>query len=55
MTAVAAIPVNSESRVALAGELIEEKIPNATPVFLTYVMLKKSSITEIDSFRENRD
>jgi hypothetical protein len=36
-----------------AGELIEEKIPKATPVFWTYVMLKKPSITEIDSFRSN--
>jgi hypothetical protein len=34
---------------------MDEKIPNATPVFLTYVMLKKPSITETDSLSANRD
>src|SRR5215831_1733066 len=33
---------------------MDEKIPKATPVFRTYVMLKKPSITEIDSLSSNR-
>jgi hypothetical protein len=45
--------VNNESSTDLAGELIEEKIPKATPVFLTYVILKRPSITGIDSFNSN--
>ena len=33
----------------------EEKIPKATPVFLTYVMLKKPSTKVTDSLSSNRD
>src|SRR5262245_40767195 len=44
-----------ESRIDFAGELMEEKSPNATPVFRTYVMLNNPSITEIDSFRSSWD
>ena len=51
----AATAVNSDSRTTFTGELIDEKIPKATPVFRTYVMLKSPSITETDSFRSNRD
>jgi len=53
MTTTTATIVNRDSRTDLAGELMEEKIPNATPVFLTYVILKKPSITGIDSFSSN--
>jgi hypothetical protein len=53
-TTTAAQAVNTESRTDFAGELMDEKIPKATPVFRTYVMLKKPSITEIDSLRSNR-
>ena len=45
-TTTAAKAVNTESRTDFAGELMDEKIPKATPVFRTYVMLKKPSITE---------
>ena len=54
-TTAAATAVNKESRMDFAGELMDEKIPKATPVFRTYVMLKRPSITETDSFRMNRD
>src|SRR5215831_11217232 len=54
MTITAAQAVKIERSRDFAGELIDEKIPKATPVFRTYVMLKKPSITEIDSFRSNR-
>ena len=50
----AANTVKTDNSKDFAGELIEEKIPNATPVFRTYVMLKNPSITEADSFRSNR-
>ena len=46
--------MKSDNKNDFAGELIEEKIPNATPVFVTYVMSKKPSIIEIDSLRANR-
>ena len=52
---MAAIPVNTDSNADFAGELIEEKIPKATPVFLTYVMLKKPSTKVTDSLSSNRD
>src|SRR5437660_11240452 len=51
MTMTAAKKVKAESRTDLAGKLIGSKIPKATPVFRTYVMLKNPSITEIDSLR----
>src|SRR5215467_3595397 len=54
-TTAAATAVNKESRMDFAGELIDEKIPKATPVFRTYVMLKRPSITEVDSLSVNRD
>jgi len=54
-TTTAARAVNNDSRMDFAGELMDEKIPNATPVFLTYVMLRKPSITEVDSFSVNLD
>ena len=54
MTTTAAQAVNRDSSTDFAGELIDEKIPKATPVFLTYVMLKKPSITGIESLRSNR-
>jgi hypothetical protein len=53
-TTIAATRVKTDSRTDLAGEVIVEKMPKATPVFLTYVILKRPSITEIDSFRANR-
>jgi len=40
-TTTAAKAVKTESRTDFAGELMDEKIPKATPVFRTYVMLKK--------------
>src|SRR5437764_11158292 len=54
MTARAAKAVKADNNTDLAGEAIGSKIPKATPVFLTYVMLKKPSITEIDSLSSNR-
>src|SRR5262245_37670076 len=54
MTTTAAKAVNTESSTDLAGELIDDRIPNATPVFRTYVMLKNPSITGADSLRSNR-
>src|SRR6185295_15510848 len=54
MTTMAAQAVNSDKSTDFTGELIDEKIPKATPVFRTYVMLKNPSITEIDSLRSNR-
>src|SRR5215475_5778882 len=53
-TTTAAQAVNIESRTDFANELMNEKIPKATPVFRTYVMLKKPSITKIDSLSSNR-
>ena len=55
MTRTAARAAKVESRMAFTGELMAEKIPKATPVFLTYVMLKNPSITEIESSRSNFD
>ena len=37
-----------------AGELMDEKIPNATPVLRTYVMLNSPSITGTESLRSKR-
>src|SRR5215831_17681960 len=54
MTITAAKAVKMERRKVFAGKLIDEKIPNATPVLRTYVMLKNLSITVADSFRSNR-
>jgi hypothetical protein len=55
ITRITAAPVKRESRRDFTGEVIEEKIPKATPVFLTYVMLKKPSITEMDSLTSKRE
>src|SRR5579883_2428118 len=54
MTTIAAQAVKTDSKTDFAGRLRGSKIPKATPVFLTYVMLKNPSITEIDSFRPKR-
>ena len=54
ITTAAAKAVKMDNKRDFAGELMDEKIPKATPVFWTYVMLKKPSITETDSFRLNR-
>ena len=54
-TTTAAIAVKIESRIDFAAEPLDENIPKATPVFLTYVMLKKPSITETESYNVNRD
>src|SRR3989442_9340564 len=54
ITTIAAKAVKTDSNRDFTGELIEEKIPKARPVLRTHVMLKKPSITEIDSFRSNR-
>src|SRR4249919_205168 len=53
-TTTAAMAVNRDSRIDFEGELIEENIPKATPVFRTYVMLNRPSITETDSLRLKR-
>jgi hypothetical protein len=53
-TRTAAHAVKRDNNRDFAGELIEEKIPNATPVFVTYVISKKPSIIEIDSLMANR-
>src|SRR5438093_5995916 len=54
MTTTAAKAVKTDSSTDLAGKLSGSKIPNATPVFRTYVMLKSPSMTEIDSLRSKR-
>src|SRR5262244_473399 len=54
MTTMAATAVKTDSSTDLAGKLSGSKIPNATPVFRTYVMLKSPSMTEIDSLRSKR-
>src|SRR6266566_5206473 len=54
MTTTAAKAVKTDSSTDLAGKLSGSKIPNATPVFRTYVMLKNPSMTEIDSLRSKR-
>src|SRR5436309_15319024 len=51
MTTTAAKAVKTDNKTDLAGKLSGSKIPNATPVFRTYVMLKNPSMTEIDSLR----
>src|SRR5438445_3983584 len=51
MTTTAAMTVKADNSTDFAGRLIGSKIPKATPVFRTYVMLKNPSITEIDSLR----
>jgi len=51
---MAAKAVKTDRSKVFAGELMVEKIPNATPVFRTYVILNKPSITVADSFRSNR-
>src|SRR5215467_16109487 len=51
MTMTAAKTVKTDKSTDFAGKLIGSKIPKATPVFRTYVMLKNPSITEIDSLR----
>src|SRR3954465_15112084 len=53
-TTTEAKAVKMDSSRDFAGELIDEKIQNATPVFWTYVMLKKPSITVTDSLTLNR-
>src|SRR5688572_12501747 len=53
MTATAAKAVKIDSKTDFRGELMDERIPKATPVFLTYVMLNKPSITDTDSLRAN--
>jgi hypothetical protein len=53
MTRTTAHAVKIESKMDLAGELIDEKIPKATPVFRTYVMSKKPSMIDVDSLRAN--
>jgi hypothetical protein len=45
ITTIAAIPAIRPRRKTLAGELNALRIPKATPVFCTYVMLKRPSIT----------
>src|ERR1043166_8612050 len=54
MTTMAAKAVKTDNNTDLAGKLNGSKIPKATPVFLTYVMLKNPSMTEIDSVRSQR-
>src|SRR5213593_5203793 len=54
MTTTAAKEVKTDNNTDLAGKLNGSKIPKATPVFRTYVMLKKPSMTEIDSLRSKR-
>src|SRR5438309_10743062 len=54
MTTTAAKAVKTDNKTDLAGKLSGSKIPNATPVFRTYVMLKNPSMTEIDSLRSKR-
>src|SRR5437879_2019463 len=54
MTTTAAKAVKTDSSTDLAGKLSGSKIPNATPVFRTYVRLKNPSMTEIDSLRSKR-
>src|SRR5207249_12188606 len=54
MTTTAAKAVKTDSSTDLAGKLSGSKIPNATPVVRTYVMLKNPSMTEIDSLRSKR-
>src|SRR5262245_57207831 len=53
MTAIAAKAVKIDSRIDFSGELMDAKMPKATPVLRTYVMLNRPSITRTDSLRSN--
>ena len=55
ITNTAAAAAKADNRIDLAGVLIESKIPNATPVFRAYVMLKKPSITVTELLRPSLD
>jgi hypothetical protein len=45
----------AHNRKTFTGELNEERMPKATPVFCTYVMLNRPSITGTGWPRLNRD
>jgi hypothetical protein len=53
-TAIMAAIVRTARTVDMSDDWTGSKIPKATPVFLTYVILKKASITGIVWFRSIR-